>query len=163
MASEMRRAAQALVEPHPHTIKSDYPPREASERLDRLSANGTLQDGTLETSADGVVIRTAKGDHFVGKWKGSGEEHVLEGEFLPPPGTQRVLKGFALGLTLLVAATGWAFLGGQETSLKVSASLFTLFAILAFPYVILGLSSQRSGREAAIVRTLQRALERQMR
>jgi len=153
MASEMRRAAQALVEPHPHAIKSDYPPEEASKRLDRV------MDATFEVSADNIVIRTAKGDHFVGTWKPSEGRYILEGVFLPPPGTQRLLKGFALGLTVLLAATLWTFLTGQETSLKVSAALFCLFAVLAFPYVIVGLSSQRSGREAAIVRAVQRALE----
>jgi hypothetical protein len=157
MASEMRRAAKALVEPHPHTIKSDYPPGEASKRLDQLA------DAIAEVSADNVVIRTPKGDHFVGTWRPSDGRYVLEGVFLPPPGTQRMLKGFAIALTLLLVATAWTFLTAQETSLKVSTSLFTLLAILAFPYVIVGLSSQRSGREAAIARALQRALEREIR
>ena len=111
----------------------------------------------------GVVIRTAKGDHFVGTWKVDDGRHILDGEFLLPPGTQRVLKGFAIALTLLLAATAWTFLAGQEPALKVSAGLFSLFAILAFPYVIVGMSSQRSGREAAIARAVQRALQHEIR
>jgi hypothetical protein len=110
-----------------------------------------------------VLIRTPKGDHFVGTWQTTEAGLALQGEFLPPAGTQRTLKVFALSLTLLVAATACAFLAGLETSLKVSAALFTLFAVLAFPYVIVGLSSQRSAREAAIARTLKRALERPIR
>jgi len=163
MTSEMRRAAKALVEPHPHTIKSDYPPGEASERIKGLIASGKLGAATADASGDAILIRTSKGDHFAGKWTVSAEGQVLEGEFLPPAGIQRVLKGFAAGLTLLLVATAWTFVAGLETSLKVSASLFTLFAILAFPYVILGLSSQRSGREAAIARAVQRALHREIR
>ena len=159
MASEMRRAAKALVEAHPQVIKSDFPPPEGSARLNRLE----LEGATIQASTSAVVIRTAKGDHFVGQWKLVDALHTLEGEFLPPARTQRVLRAFAIGLTLLLAATAWTFLAGLQTSLKVSASLFTLFAILAFPYVILGMSSQRSGREATLARTLQRALTREIR
>ena len=160
MASEMRRAAKALVEPHPQAIKSDYEPREAAARVREAIDSGKLGAGiTGESTEDGVVIRSVKGDHFTGRWRPG----FLEGEFIPPQGTQRLLKAFAISLTLLFAATAWTFLTGLETSLKVSVGLFTLFAVLAFPYVIVGLSSQREGREAAIARALKRLLEREAR
>jgi len=158
MASEMRRAAKALVEAHPLVVKSDFPPGEASARLNQLALPGA----TIEASPSGVVIHTTMGDHFVGTWKAAEGLHTLEGESLPQARTQRVLKAFGVALTLLIAATAWTFLAGLETSLKVSAGLFTLFAIFAFPYVIVGLASQRSGREAAIARSLQRALTREI-
>lgn len=157
MASEMRRAAQALMQPHPHVFKSGYPPAEASARLNALAGN--LDRTTIEAGVDRVVIRTAKGEHFVGSWKVADGGPVLDGLFLPPPGAQRIVKGFGIAVTLLIVASAWAFLAGLETSLKVSAGLSTVFAILAFPYVIVGLSSQRSGREAAMARAVQRALE----
>jgi len=160
MASEMRRAAQALVEPHPQSIRSEYSPAEAAERVRALLESGGLGPGVAgEISAERVLIRTPKGDHFVGTWQATDAGTTLQGEFLPPERTQRLLKAFAISLTLFLAATAWTFLADLETSLKASAALFTLFAVLAFPYVIVGLSSQRSGREAAIARTLKRALE----
>jgi hypothetical protein len=162
MASEMRRAAQALVESHPQDFRNEYSVDEAASILARQLAEGTLGEGySGEATRQRVIIRRADGDTtFEGAWKTAEEGSILEGAFPPPRGTQRLLQALALGLALLFGMTAWAFLSGQESPVKVSAAVFTALVVLAFPYVILGLSSQRSGREAALARRIQRALQR---
>ena len=163
MASEMRRAAQALVERQPRSIRSDYPVDESADRLRALFASGRLAPLTGDATPIQVVIRATPGgdEIFVGHWTSDATGVCLDGEFLPGRRTQRHLKGLAITLTLLVAACLWAFLGGQDTATRASLALITAFAVLAFPYVILGLSSQRAGREGALAQVLKRTLERE--
>jgi hypothetical protein len=163
MASEMRRAAQALVERRAQAFRSDYPTHEAMERLRTFAAAGKLGDFDVQASEERLALRSQKtGDEtFVGRWTADAGGVTLAGEFLPASRTQRDLRAFAVALTVLVVASAWAFLSGQDLGTRASLACFTLLALLAFPYVILGLSSQRSAREAQLERSVRRALTRQ--
>ena len=159
MASEMRRAAKALVERRAQSFRSGYPLEESVERI-RAALPAIGANFVGEASREGLRVRSAtRGEPvFIGSWKRDDEGVLLEGEFLPASRTQRHLQAIAAALTTLLAATAWAFLSGQDAGTKASIAVFTTLAILAFPYVVLGLSSQRSGREAALARVLQRTL-----
>ena len=163
MASEMRRAAQALVERRAQAFKSDYPAHEAMERLRTFAAGGKLGAFDVEAAEERLVIRSLKhgNEFYVGRWTTDASGVTLSGEFLPASRTQRDLRAFAFGLTVLMVATAWAFLSGQDVGVRASLACFTILAVLTFPYVILGLSSQRSAREAQLERSLRRALTRE--
>jgi hypothetical protein len=159
MASEFRRAARSLVEPHAKSIESDYPIEEAVALLNAAIADGTLAG---HVSLERVELRApGRGaEAFIAQWKSDAEGARLEGEFPTPSGTQRWLRAVAMGLTALIATTAWAVFTDSSIAMRAPIGFFTLFAILAFPYGIVAMSSQRDAREAALTKTLRKALQR---
>ena len=160
MATEMRRAAKALVAPEPSSIASEYPVAESVDRVAAVIAGDLPAAGLVgEASLDGVTIRKRSGETiYRGVWKEAPTGLRLEGEFVPAASTQRHLKLTSVLLGLLLFSTAGMFLASEEASLKVSAALVMLFSIIGFRFVILTLSSNKAAREATIARLLQRSL-----
>lgn len=166
-ASEMRRAARALVERQSRSFSSDYPIGEACERLRTLFQDRKAGPGlAADVSLDSVTIRrtaasSSKGEVvFMGAWTLDGSNARLDGEFLPPAWAQRVLKLASIGLALLIGLTVMAFATTEEPMLKASLALLTGLGIFALPIGVLGLSSHKAAAEATIGRALQLALKR---
>jgi hypothetical protein len=69
----------------------------------------------------------------------------------------RLLKALSAGMALAVAASAWA-IATQEGALQFLLPLSTVLAILALPFVALGLASQREAEEARIRKAIRVAL-----
>ena len=63
----------------------------------------------------------------------------------------------SLGLTAAVAVSAWA-VATQQGPVQFALPLFTVLAILALPFVGLGLASQRDAAEARVKRAIRVAL-----
>lgn len=139
--SEMRRIARALVQGRSERFESLHGAEESKARL----------AGALERAQ--LTGRTV----FTPSWEQQGDVAVLVARFDPPGGTLRLLKVFSVGMALLVAASAWA-VASHEGSLRFLLPLSTAFAILAMPFVALGLGSQREAEEARILKAIRVAL-----
>lgn len=158
--SEMRRAARALVEAQTRTFRSSHPLSQAVERLS-AAAREPAPKVLLEASSRAVTARRI-GDSdpfFVASWQDGAEGPELRGEFPPPRWALRVLKLCSLGLAALIGATLWAFLADEPAALKIPLAVFTVVAVLAFPYVVLAISSQWTALQANVSRAITRALK----
>ena len=140
--SEMRRAARALVEHRVERIESRHPLEESKARLAEALARAQLP-GTHAV--------------FTPTWKTEGSLAVLEAAYAPTPRTAGRLKVLSVGVAIAVAASIWA-IATQEGPLRFLLPLSTVFAILAAPYIALGLGSQRAAEEARIARAIRVAL-----
>lgn len=139
--SELKRAARALVEVRSERFESRHPLAESRSRLEQ--ALGRIEAGHASV--------------FTQSWSEQDGRGVLEARFAPPPRTQRQLQGLSLGMTLAVAASAWA-IATQEGALQFLLPLFTGLALLALPFVALGLSSQREAAESRVRRAIRIAL-----
>lgn len=140
--SEMRRAARALVERRVERIESHHPLEESKARLAAALARAELP-----------------GNHtvFTTSWTVQGANAVLEASYAPTQRTSRRLQAMSLGMAMAVGASIWAIVT-QEGALRFLLPLSTAFAVLAVPYVALGLGSQRAAEEARIARAIRIAL-----
>ena len=139
--SELKRAARSLVETRTERFESRHGVEESGRRLNEA----------LER------IGPAGATTFTTRWGEENGHATLEARFAPVPRTQRLLQVFSLGMSLAVAASAWA-IATQEGPLQFALPLFTLLAILALPFVALGLASHRDAAEARIRRAIRVAL-----
>jgi len=158
--SETRRAARALVERRPVAIRGGYPVEESVRRLEAWSRSAAAARLTVAASIEGVTVHQ-RGDTepiYRGAWKMEDGCANLEGEFIPPRGGLRVMKLSSIAFTALIALTAWAWLTQPDMVAKVSLTVLTVVCVLAFPYAVVGLSSQATARQAMISRAFERAL-----
>jgi hypothetical protein len=143
MASELRRMAQALVERRRETFESLHPLEESKARLAQALAHARLR---------GAVV-------YAPQWRVADGHAVLDMEFSAPPRVQRRLKLFSVALSTLVLCSLWLVVADAgEGTLRFLFPLFTLLAVLAFPFVAVALGSHREAEEARIRRALRAAL-----
>ena len=142
MASEMRRMAQLLVERHSESFESRYSREESARRVERALAGATPK---------GMVYETA--------WRDASGATILDVTFSPARRSRRFLNLMSVVLTLLLAATAWALvMPGEPPVSRVLIAIFTLAAILAFPFVIVAFGSRREAEEANLRRAIRRAI-----
>ena len=139
--SELKRAARALVETRTERFESLHALTASRARLDEALAR----------------IDGAGSSVFKPTWSEHEGRAILEARFAPPPRTKRFLNVLSLGMALAVALSAWA-IATLEGPLQFMLPLFTVLAILALPFVALGLSSQREAVEARIRRAIKVAL-----
>lgn len=142
MPSEMRRVAKALVESRSESYRSRHPLDESKARLEAALAR-VEPDRT----------------RFERAWTSDAEGVVLEARFVPSRRTQRFLQASSIVLTLLILSSAWALVApGEERSARFLVPLVAVLAILAFPFVVVALGSQREAEEARIRKAIRRAL-----
>ena len=139
--SELRRAARALVETRSERFESHYGPAESKSRLEAALARMGVERSTV----------------LLPGWSEAGGKAVLEARFEPPARTLATLKGLSAAMALAVAASVWAVVA-LDGALQFLLPLFTALAILALPFVALGLASQREAQEARLRRAIRTAL-----
>lgn len=139
--SEMKRVARALVEVRSERFESRHALAPSQARLAEALARARAGGSTVFTSA----------------WSEEGGRVALDARFAPPTGTQRLLKVLSIGMALAVAASVWA-IATQAGALRFLLPLSTALAILALPFVALGLGSQREAEEARIRKAIRVAL-----
>jgi hypothetical protein len=139
--SEMKRAARGLVE----------------ARTERFESRHALAESRQRLQAALTRMQAERSSVFVPRWSEVDGRAVLEARFEPPPRTLLLLKLFSAGMTLLVAASVWAVFTNEGT-LRFALPLFTGLAVLAMPFVALGLGSQREAHEARLRRAIRTAL-----
>ena len=139
--SEMKRAARALVEVRSERFESRHALEESQARL---------ADALGRARVEGSSV-------FTPVWSADGRRAVLEARFAPPVAILRLLKALSAGMALAVAASAWA-IATQEGALQFLLPLSTVLAILALPFVALGLASQREAEEARIRKAIRVAL-----
>ena len=144
MASETRRAAQALIEHRVERFESRHGADESRSRLERALANAR---------PEGRVV-------FMPRWESDGPRCVLNAEFVPPPGIQWFLKATSIAMTLLLAASAWVIFTPRPDgdALAFLLPLSTGLAILALPFVFVALGSNREAEEARIRKAIRVAL-----
>jgi hypothetical protein len=164
MASEMRRAAQGLVDKTPARFESDLRCPEALERLSAIVRPDGKLDGTVsdervelwERNRAGGLTATRFGGRFIIL-----EPHrcALDGAFHPSPRVPGFLRITSIFLIALMAATAWMQLSsGVSEVARYLVTLATSFTILAFPFVILGIASNKQAAENRIARLVRTAL-----
>ena len=139
--SEMKRAARGLVEARTERFESRHALAESQQRLQAALAR----------------MQAERSSVFVPRWSEAAGRAVLEARFEPPPRTLRLLKMLSAAMALLVAASVWAAVT-QDGPLRFGLPLFTALAVLALPFVALGLGSQREAHEARLRRAIRMAL-----
>jgi len=143
MASETRRIAKGLVERRVERFESRHPLEASQARLASAIAALDLGGATEFTAA----------------WKVEQGKAWLEAHFAPSRRTHRRLQMTSVALTLLVAASIWVVASAREEgALLFLVPLFTVLGVLAFPFVAVGLGSQREADEARIRRAIRQAL-----
>ncbi|HZZ94476.1 MAG TPA: hypothetical protein VFE23_18075 [Usitatibacter sp.] len=140
--SDMKRAAQALVERRSERFESHHPLEESRRRL----------------AAELERARVVPGAGFVPHWKEEGTRAVLEAEFLPPRGADLALKAASIAMLLLVVGSAYVLMTKREGSVHFLLPLVTLLAILGLPLVTLAFNSQREAHESRIRRAIRVAL-----
>ena len=139
--SEMKRAARALVESRSERFESLHALEESKARLDASLARMGIERSTV----------------FTPRWTEEQGRTVLEARFDPPARTLRILKVLSLAMALAVAGGAWAVMV-LDGPLQFMLPLLTGLAILAMPFVALGLASQREAEEAKLRRAIRTAL-----
>ncbi|MDQ3025822.1 MAG: hypothetical protein M3R58_04875 [Pseudomonadota bacterium] len=144
MASETRRAAKALIERRVERFESRHAADESKSRLDRALAN---------VRPEGRVVFTAR-------WDATGPRCVLNAEFAPAPGIQRLLKVTSAAMTALLVASAWIIFTPRPEGDAAAflLPLFTGLAILALPFAFVALGSNREAEEARIRKAIRAAL-----
>ena len=142
MASEMRRVARSLVESRSESFASRYPRAESEARVANALA--------------GFAPRRLR---FESAWKEQPGSLQLEVAFRPARGIDFFLKSMSVVLTLLLASAAWALVSAEEgRALRFLVPMAAVLAILAFPFVVAALGSQREAEESRVRRLIQRAL-----
>jgi hypothetical protein len=143
MASEMRRSAKALVEHRRESFESRHGVEESKSRLAAALHAARLAD----------VAR------FTATWRSEGERAILDAHFAPSPRTRRFLHAASVVMLLLVVSSFWALgWAAEDRALKFLVPMLTGLAILGFPFVALGLASQREAEESRIRKAIRVAL-----
>jgi hypothetical protein len=141
--SDMRRAARGLVESRTERFPSAHPVEESRRRL------------------EAALPRAAAGRHvsFEPRWESHPDGPVLEATFAPVPRTLSFMKALSLGMALLVVASAWAVVSEEASGTTAFlVPMITVLATLGFPFLVLGLASQREAEEARIRRVIRVAL-----
>ena len=139
--SEMSKAARSLVE----------------ERTERFESRHGLAESQSRLAASLARIAGAGATVFTSTWSEADGRAVLQARFAPPARTLRILKVISVAMLLAVAMSAWA-IATQEGPLQFVLPLFTFLAVLALPFVALGLASQRDAVEARLRRAIRVAL-----
>lgn len=139
--SEMSRAAKALVE----------------TRTERHAAALTLEAARSQVDQALARLGPPRATVLTLAWSEADGEAVVEARFAPPRATQRQLKALSIMMALLLAASAWA-IAYEQGAMRFLLPLFTVLAILAVPFVALGLSSRRAAEESRITRAIRVAL-----
>jgi hypothetical protein len=143
MASEAQRAARALVEERVDHFESRHSMEESRSRLDAALARARTE---------GRVV-------FTPEWRETGGKILLDARFAPPRRVGTVVKSLSIGLTLLIAATGWSMLSHDAgASAAWLLALLTGFMILTMPWVFVAMGSSRLAEEDRILRAIRAAL-----
>jgi hypothetical protein len=170
LASEIRRAAQALVATHTRSFPSRFSRAESVVRL--TAALGAIVTQSGKRAAVRGVVTADRVDlefgrqlgkrsqcSFKGAWSDDGEVVRLDGAFIPVARTRRFLSSVSLVMSLLILASLWAiFSPNQDATMKVLVPIFTALSILAFPYVVVAMASHREVEEQAIAKVVGVAL-----
>ena len=102
---------------------------------------------------------TPKGMIFGTAWRDERGKTWLDVSFAPSPGTRVFLNTTSLVITLMLAATLWAFLVPDEAAAaRFLVVLATVLAILAFPFVVLAFASRREAEESVLRKKIRRAI-----
>jgi hypothetical protein len=138
--SEIGRAARALVETRTERFESTFSLEATRERIGRAMERARPAGATVTELSwiDAPAV-------------------AVEVRYSPPASTQRLLKVLSIGMALAVAASAWA-IAAEEGALRFLLPLFTVLAILAMPFVALGLGSRRAAEESRIARAIRSAL-----
>lgn len=143
MASEIRRTAEALVELRRETFETRHPLDIAQSRL-RLA----LQRAGIAESA-----------RFRTEWREQSGQVLLEALYAPSRATRRFLHASSVAMLLLIGGSVWALrTSGEGSASGFLLPLATVFAILGFPLVALGLGSHREAEESRIRKAILAAL-----
>jgi hypothetical protein len=139
--SEMGRTARALVETRTERFASAFGLEETRARV----------AAAIESArADGATVVMLSWIETPGV--------AVEVRFSPPASTPRLLKVLSTGMAFAVAASAWAIVA-EDGTLRFLLPLFTALAILAVPFVALGLGSRRAAAESRISRAIRAALD----
>jgi hypothetical protein len=142
MASEMRRVARSLVESRSESFASRYSRSESEARVAKALA--------------GFVPRRMR---FEAAWKEEPGNLHLEVAFQPARGIDFFLKSMSVVLTLLLASAAWALVSADEgRAVRFLVPMAAVLAILAFPFAVAALGSQREAEESRMRRLIERAL-----
>lgn len=143
MASEMRRSAKALVERRSESFRSRHPLAESQQRLAAAFARAKIPASP----------------QFRAAWRSDAGRAILDAEFVPSPGSQRILKVTSIVMFLLMASSAWVLASpGQDPTLRYMVPMFTVLAILGVPFVAVALGSQREAVESRIRKAIRVAL-----
>ena len=170
MATEARRAAQALVATRAQSYPSGYSRAESMARL--AAALGAIETDSGRraavrgmVTADRVVLAFGRrlGERsqctFEGAWVAEGETVRLDGAFVPVGRTKRFLASTSVVLSILILASVWALVSpNQDASMKILVPMITVLSILAFPFVVVAMASHRDVEEMAISKVVRKAL-----
>jgi hypothetical protein len=141
MASEMRRAAKALVESRVETFEVKGSAEAARERVERALAG----------------LGTPRALRYAGAWSTADGRTSYAATFAPEARTPLVLNLISLVILGLVTASAWAVVT-DAGSLKFLLPLGAVLALLAMPLVIAGLAARREAEESRITRAIRAAL-----
>ncbi len=142
MASETSRIAKALVASRAESFASRRPRDDSEARVAAALA--------------GIVPKRLA---FERHWRDDPGGLVLDATYRPAPGTRRFLQATSFVLMALIASSVWAVMAAsEEGALAFLVPLMTVLAILAFPFVVVAMGSQREAEEASIARAIKRAL-----
>ena len=142
MASETSRIAKALV----------------ASREESFASRRPREDSEARVAAALAPIRP-KRLAFERRWRDDPAGLVLDATYRPAPGIRRFLHATSIVLVALIASSVWAVRSStQEGVLAFLVPLMTVLAILAFPFVVVAMGSQREAEEATIARAIRRAL-----
>ncbi len=144
MASEMRRAAKALVATQVETFEARPPVEASKQRLERaLAAFG--EPRTMRLS---------------GIWKLDEGREVYEATFEPAARTRRFLHAVAAVLVLLIGASAVVLLSPASTpALEFLLPALTALAIVAMPFVVAAAAWRREAEESRLRRLIRATLQ----
>ncbi|HXS52076.1 MAG TPA: hypothetical protein VN782_06050 [Usitatibacter sp.] len=144
MASEMRRAAKALLVPRVQAFESLEGGEAAHERV----------RAALERAGPVRAVR------FHGEWKSEGASAVYEATFAPTRHAAIVMHAASLAVAgLLVASAAVFIFGAGSRALRVLLPFCTLLGMVALPLIVQALAAQREADEARITRAIRTALQ----
>ena len=131
--SEMRRTAKLLVARRSEAFASRYPRAESEARVSRA----------IEGFAPkGMMFETA--------WRDEAGAPTLDVSFAPSRGTRFFLNSASVVFIVLLAVSLW--------TRGVFIVIFTLAAILAFPFVVVAYGSRREAEEATLRKKIRKAI-----
>ena len=142
MASEVRRAAMALVASREERFDTKLAQAQARERVDQALAGMRFTRVRVER-----------------EWQPGAEPPVLVVKLTPLPSMRRWLSAGSLFMAALVAASVWAIASSNAPrTVAFLVPMVTLLAIFAVPLASAGLGSQREGEEARLRKSIRSAL-----
>jgi hypothetical protein len=145
VASELRRAAKALVETRTESFEVHDRERDAvAARLDAALRSVTLKHSSVSSTA----------------WRESDGAAWLDVVFAPRRHVQMLLSAVSLSLMAMIAASIWlvATRGEDDTAVFV-IPLLTAFAVVFSPFLAVMLGATREGDEATLRRAIRKALQ----